>query len=162
MKTARLKIPSKLILLSSFLIIFGAIGCSPNAENTSEESAAVEEKKSEEFPEYGVGPITNVELAAVIEKELATKGKELFDANCTACHKIGERYVGPDLAEVTERRNPAWVMNMIMNPVEMTQKDPIAKQLLGEYLTQMADQNINEEQARAILEYLREVKQENQ
>ena len=150
------------MLLSSFLFIFGAIGCSSNAENTTEKSTVIEEKKSEEIPEYGVGPVSSVKLAAEIEKDLAEKGKALFDANCTACHKFGERYVGPDLIDVTEKRNPAWVMNMIINPVEMTQKDPIAKQLLGEYLTQMADQNIEEDQARAILEYLRKVNQENQ
>ena len=96
-----------------------------------------------------------MELPAEIDQALADKGKLVFENNCTACHKLGERYVGPDLTGVTERRNPAWIMNMIMNPTEMTQKDPIAKKLLAEYLSPMADQNISEPDARAIVEYFR-------
>lgn len=46
-------------------------------------------------------------------------------------------------------------MNMIINPVEMTQKDPTAKELLGEYMAQMTNQNVGEKEARALLEYLR-------
>jgi hypothetical protein len=47
-------------------------------------------------------------------------------------------------------------MNMILNPEEMVQKDPIAKQLLVEYNgAPMANQNLTEDEARAILEYFR-------
>jgi len=49
-------------------------------------------------------------------------------------------------------------MNMILNPDEMVQKDPIAKALLAEYLSPMANQNLTEEQARAVLEYFRTLK----
>lgn len=48
-------------------------------------------------------------------------------------------------------------MNMILNPSEMVQKDPIAKGHLAEYPTQMPFQNVSQEDARAILEYLRSV-----
>ena len=44
---------------------------------------------------------------------------------------------------------------MIMNPEEMVEKDPAAKALLAEYLAPMANQNITEEEARAILEFFR-------
>jgi hypothetical protein len=37
----------------------------------------------------------------------------------------------------------------------MTKKDPEAKKLLAEHLTQMTNQNVNEQDARAILEFLR-------
>jgi hypothetical protein len=47
-------------------------------------------------------------------------------------------------------------MNMILNPTEMTQKDPQAKALLAEHLTQMTNQNVEEKDARALLEYLRQ------
>ena len=68
---------------------------------------------------------------------------------------MGKRVVGPALAGVTERRTPEWIMNMIMNPEEMVEKDPAAKALLAEYLAPMANQNITEEEARAILEFFR-------
>lgn len=44
---------------------------------------------------------------------------------------------------------------MMLNPVEMTQKDPEAKRLYQEYLLQMTFQDVTEDDARAILEYFR-------
>lgn len=50
-------------------------------------------------------------------------------------------------------------MNMIMNPEQMIKEDPIAIQLLKEANgAPMANQNVSEEQARAILEYFRTIK----
>lgn len=50
---------------------------------------------------------------------------------------------------------------MIMNPMEMVQKDPIAKELLMEYNgTPMANQNLTQEETRAVLEYFRTLKSE--
>ena len=47
---------------------------------------------------------------------------------------------------------------MILNPEEMIANDPIAKQLLLEANgAPMANQHLNEEQARAILEYFRTI-----
>ncbi|MBX7137528.1 MAG: cytochrome c [Oligoflexia bacterium] len=108
-----------------------------------------------ETSEIGVGPIKKVELQP-IDSALAAKGQALFQTKCSACHKLDERYVGPPLAGVTKRRTPEWVMNMIMNPQEMTQKDPAAQELLGEYLTQMASLNLTEPEARSLLEFLRQ------
>lgn len=92
--------------------------------------------------------------------KLVEEGKKVFELKCTACHKLEERYVGPALKGITKRRKPEWIMNMILNPIEMTQKDPIAKQLLSEYLTQMTYQDIKENEARAILEYFRYIDRE--
>jgi hypothetical protein len=47
-------------------------------------------------------------------------------------------------------------MNMIMNPTEMTQKDPVAKDLLAEFATQMADFKVPQADARKILEFFRQ------
>lgn len=103
----------------------------------------------------GVGPVTEVKLEAV-SADMATKGKAVFEAKCTACHKLDQRYVGPALGGITKRRTPEWVMNMILNPIEMTQKDPAAKELLGEYLTQMTFQNVSQDEARQLLEFFRQ------
>lgn len=47
-------------------------------------------------------------------------------------------------------------MNMIINPERMIKEDPIAEALFEEYnRTPMLNQNISEEDARAIAEYLR-------
>ena len=105
----------------------------------------------------GVGPITQVNIPATVDAALAAKGKAVFETKCSACHKLDERYVGPALGGVTTRRTPEWVMNMILNPVEMTQKDPVAQEMFGEFLIQMTFQNVSQDEARQILEYFREV-----
>jgi mono/diheme cytochrome c family protein len=104
----------------------------------------------------GVGPITaKITVDAKVDAAMAAKGKSLFESRCTACHKLDARYVGPALAGVTKRRRPEWIMNMILNPGEMTQKDETAEALLAEYLTQMANQNLTQDEARMVLEFFR-------
>ena len=47
-------------------------------------------------------------------------------------------------------------MNMILNPTEMLQKDPTAMSLLKEYNNvMMLNQNLTEDETRAIAEYFR-------
>ena len=65
--------------------------------------------------------------------------------------------MGPSLGGVTERRSPEWIMNMILSPEKMIKEDPIAKQLMVESnMAMMANQGLNEDEARSILEYFRE------
>lgn len=104
--------------------------------------------------EHGIGPIKEVALGR-ISNELADQGKTIFTTKCSACHKVGERYVGPDLKDVTKRRTPEFIMNMILNPDEMVKRHPVVKELLTTYLTPMTFQNVSQEDARAILEYFR-------
>ncbi|GGH69797.1 MAG: cytochrome c [Bacteroidetes bacterium] len=119
----------------------------PVAEKVDPESVALQN--------HGVGPITSVEMGE-LDIQLVESGKALFEAKCTACHKIDKKYIGPALMGVTERRTPEWVMNMILNPSEMIAKDPLAKKLVGDSNgAVMADQSLTEEEARSILEYLR-------
>ena len=103
----------------------------------------------------GIGPVKNLIIPTTLDKKLVEEGKKIFEMKCSACHNIDTKKVGPALKGVILRRKPEWIMNMIMNPSGMTQKDPTAKKLLGEYMTQMADQTIDEKSARTLLEYLR-------
>lgn len=155
MKLNMLKIKYQVILLASISIM--GFGCSSDKRNNQQENTENKSQPSEAIAEHGVGPVEQVDLSAGIDPALVEKGKAIFEAKCTACHKFDERYVGPALAGVTERRNPAWIMNMIINPQEMTQKDPVAKGLLAEYMVQMVNQNVTEDDSRALLEYFRSV-----
>jgi hypothetical protein len=104
----------------------------------------------------GVGPITSVTWNDEIDTELAAKGEEKYNAICTACHMAEQRMIGPALKGVYDRRSPEWVMNMILNPDGMLKEDPIAKALLKEHNNAiMLNQNLSEEEARAVAEYLR-------
>ena len=104
----------------------------------------------------GVGPITSLVFPDEIDQEMAAAGEAKFKAICTACHMVDQRMIGPAMEGVYERRSPEWVMNMMLNPTEMLKEDPIAKALLKEYNNAiMLDQNLSEEDARALAEYLR-------
>ena len=104
----------------------------------------------------GVGPVKEVKLGPV-DPALVEKGKRVFEQKCAACHKFEERYVGPALGGITRRRSPEWIMNMILNPQGMLEKDPTAKDLLAEYYTPMTFQNVTEADARAVLDLARSV-----
>lgn len=160
------KLQFKSVYLNILLCLFAAVafsvtGCSPGTNEKGEAGVATKETASaEEAPEIGVGPVKSVELSDELDEALVSEGLSIFESKCSACHQIDERYVGPAMKGLTERRNPVWIMNMVINPVEMTQKDPIAKKLLSEYLTQMVNQNITEPDARALLEYFRSIDKE--
>jgi mono/diheme cytochrome c family protein len=104
----------------------------------------------------GVGPITSVTFDDEINTELAAAGEAKFKTICVTCHMVDKRMIGPAMKGVYERRSPEWVMNMILNPDGMIAEDPIAKALLKEYNNApMLNQNLSEEDARALAEYLR-------
>ena len=105
---------------------------------------------------HGIGPVKAFELPAEVDQVLAQKGQEIYESKCTACHKPDKKFIGPAPKDILTRRTPAWVMNMILNPDEMVQKDPMAKKLLMEFNgSPMANQNLTQEEARAVLEYFR-------
>lgn len=104
--------------------------------------------------EHGIGPVEAFEPGP-LDAAMAERGADIFKLKCSACHKMDTRYVGPALATVTQDRSPAYIMNMVLNPAEMIEKHPEAKKKFAEFMTPMPNQNITEEEARAILEYLR-------
>jgi len=147
-----------LVLLLSVLFI---TSCG-NSDKKSDDKAgsADSEKKVFDNPldDKGIGPVTSLVLPAEIDEALAAKGKEIFKAKCSACHKETERFIGPALVGIFERRSPEWIMNMILNPEVMVKENEAAKKLLAEYVAPMANQNLTEEEARAVLEYFRTIK----
>ena len=123
---------------------------------TEEKKTEVSEGVPVDLDNKGIGPIKNVEFADEIDTEMAARGEAQFNAICVACHMGDQRMIGPAMKGVYERRSPEWVMNMILNPDGMLREDPIAKALLKEYNNAiMLNQNLTEEEARDLAEYLR-------
>jgi mono/diheme cytochrome c family protein len=127
---------SLVIIPSLFIALFYLGGCSSQDD------------------ELGIGPVKEVKLGA-IDNSLVEKGQQTFNTKCSSCHKFDSRLVGPPLQGVTQRRKPEWIMNMILNPQQMTQENQIAKELFATYLVQMTFQDVTQDDARAILEYFR-------
>jgi protein SCO1 len=84
-------------------------------------------------------------------------GGLLFKRICAPCHTIGvgDR-VGPDLRDVTARRDRAWLTNMIRNPKKMfADKDPIALALAEKFPgVRMPVLGISNSDAEELLSYL--------
>lgn len=57
------------------------------------------------------------------------KGKELFNANCAACHQLDNKLVGPPLKKIGEKRDKKWLNKWIKNSqalINSGDKDAIA------------------------------------
>lgn len=109
----------------------------------------------------GFGPVKEKIELGEIDTELAATGKKIFDSKCASCHKLDERYIGPAQRDVLERISPEFFMNMVLNPDENIDKHPRTKKMLVEYnMTRMTNQNINRQDANALLEYFRLVGKE--
>ena len=121
------------------------------------QSMQAAEKPKYEYPDdNGIGPIKEVKLGP-INNSLVEKGEKIFDTKCVACHKLDSRLVGPPLRNITKKNTPEFIMNYLLNTVDMQKKDPIMKKLVEEYKIVMPDQQLTKDDAREILEYFRSV-----
>lgn len=49
----------------------------------------------------------------------AVKGKELFNANCAACHKLDAKSTGPALRNVADKYDKEWIYKWVHNSAEL-------------------------------------------
>jgi cytochrome c oxidase subunit 2 len=85
------------------------------------------------------------------------RGREIFEEKCTECHSIGLGAVsGPDLHNVTARRDEDWLIRFITAPDKMLAVDPVAQKLLEEFDNyEMPNLGLSPEDAAAIIGYIR-------
>ena len=106
----------------------------------------------------GIGKFQNVELTHPLDEAMVKKGQNISEVKCLPCHKLtDEKLVGPGWAGVTDRRTPEWIMNFVTNVDEMLNKDPNAQAMLEVCMVRMPNQNLSDEEARAVLEYMRKI-----
>ena len=87
---------------------------------------------------------------------MADNGNKVYSVKCQSCHKLtNERLVGPGWKGVTGRNAAEWIMNFITNTDEMLNKDPKAQAQLEICLVRMTNQNLADEDARALYEFMR-------
>jgi len=97
-----------------------------------------------------------VTLNEPVEASMVANGKVIYDMKCASCHKLdGIRVVGPGFEGITNKRRPEWIMNMITNTEVMLDEDPVAQALLEECLMRMPNQNVSQQEARELLEFMR-------
>ncbi|HJV65317.1 MAG TPA: cytochrome c [Geomonas sp.] len=92
-----------------------------------------------------------------VDSALASKGKELFAADCASCHTFGKgAAAGPDLQGVTHRDSAQWSAKFISAPENLVKSDPHAQELMNKYLVQMPNFHLSADQIQAINAYLRQ------
>jgi len=89
---------------------------------------------------------------------LAQDGASVFKSKCAACHTVNKgRLVGPDLANVHNRRSEDWIHNFVNASQTMIKSgDEQAVAIFEEYnQTIMPDQNLSDAEFQAMLEYIK-------
>jgi cytochrome c len=105
----------------------------------------------------GVGPFKDVKLGPVDQMKVR-KGLGVFMDKCFLCHELDNKKLGPPLRNITKQETPEFILNMIVNPAVMQKENEKIKEQLKKYNNlPMLDQQISQQDALNILEYLRSV-----
>lgn len=153
----------KLFVLTLVVLFVGFIascggddnGKEKTDENTTEATAESGTENPSYDPHRGEGKFTSIELGP-LDAGKAELGNQIVQVKCSSCHKLtDERLVGPGWAGVTKRRKPEWIMNFITNTDVMIDKDPEVQAQLELCLVRMPNQNLSDDDARNILEFMR-------
>lgn len=153
----------------AIILIIGAFAAScggdKSSENQSSEPAAASEPAANEpaksenpsyDPTRGAGKFTKVDVSPTLDKAMADNGEKVYSVKCSGCHKLtDEKLVGPGWAGVTGRHTPEWILNFSTNTAEMLDKDPKAQAQLEICLVRMPNQNLSDDEARHVYEFMR-------
>jgi len=159
----------KKILLSG-IIAFLVASCGNSSDEQSQTPSAIAAKKEADKadhkettdsvaaydPNRGEGKFTKVDVSPTLDAAMAESGNKTFTVKCSACHKLTEeKLVGPGWKGVTGRHTAEWIMNFATNPDAMIDKDPKAQAMLEICLVRMPNQNLSDDEARALYEFMR-------
>lgn len=145
-------------IISALLYACSGNTSSSNSTSTNDTSGAKSvnpDAISQYDPHRGEGKFSNVEVGP-LNVTMADAGKKVYDVKCSSCHKLtNEKLVGPGWSGITQKQTPEWIMNFITNPDAMIDKDPELQAQLEICLVRMPNQNLNDEDARSVLEFMR-------
>jgi hypothetical protein len=149
----------KLLFLSLMTLFVVACG-NQSGDNKQPATASAQTKPADGNPSYdqkrGEGKFSNVSVSSTLETAKADAGSKVYAVKCSACHKLTEeKLVGPGWKGVTGRHSAEWIMNFATNPDVMIDKDPKAQAMLELCLVRMPNQNLTDDDARNIYEFMR-------
>nr|WP_313994700.1 c-type cytochrome [Xanthocytophaga flavus]MDJ1493025.1 c-type cytochrome [Xanthocytophaga flavus] len=147
------------VILVALCIGACSSGASDSTESSEGQEALEKAMKDGEAKEVHGSQISeaDIKLTNPLNQGMITSGQSIYDTKCSACHKLtDEKLVGPGWKDVTKRRQPAWIMNMITNVEMMLEKDPEAQKMLEQCLVRMPNQNVTQADARNLLEFMRQ------
>jgi mono/diheme cytochrome c family protein len=103
-------------------------------------------------PKENVGGETIAKVDPAVER-----GKKIFKANCTACHKLDKKLIGPALYKIGEKRSLAWLKLWIKdNNALRASGDADAKAIFEEYkgMPMTAFPQLSEQDIEDVVKYL--------
>ena len=91
-----------------------------------------------------------------IRSPSASIGKNLFEANCAACHQLDHKVIGPSLRGVVSKTSKEWFTNWVVNPKKFIQENQEAANLFKEYneLQHTTFSSLKEKDIDQLIEYL--------
>jgi len=151
----------KLLVLAIFGLGVAACGGNSSEEKSEKKEGSSESAKTDNGnpsydPNRGAGKFTKVDVSNTLDVAKADAGEKVFSVKCNSCHKLTEeKLVGPGWKGVTDRHTAEWIMNFATNPDEMLNKDPKAQAMLEICLVRMPNQNLSDDDARNVYEFMR-------
>lgn len=151
----------KYLFAISAFISFLAIRCSSDTQMKKPDNKMTSGNKdtvviSQGVNSKGIGRFKEIKLTHPLDEKMITSGEIIYNAKCFACHKLtNEKLVGPGWKGVTDRRAPEWIMNFITNTQVMLDKDLLAQSEMVTCVVRMPNQDLTDEQARQMLEFMR-------
>ena len=143
------------------IVLMAALSCGGCGGKQAEQAATPEAQPPASAPAAGFVVPAGLDQGprageSPVVEPLAAQGEKLFQARgCVACHGFGKKVLGPDLKGVAMQRTAQWMETQILHPIEMVQQDPISRQLMAEFKTQMTNQGLTPDEARAVVEYIK-------
>lgn len=151
----------KLVMLLTLAAFIGACGGGKSNDGAAAPDPYDATKKTENGnpsydPKRGEGKFTKVEVGGTLDAAMAANGEKVYGVKCSSCHKTtDEKLVGPGWKGVTGRNSAEWIMNFVTNTDEMLSKDPKAQAQLEICLVRMPNQNLSDDEARSLYEFMR-------
>jgi len=126
-------------------------------QKNAHETLSNQELDSLTDPAKGLGIVRNVALTNPLELDKVERGRAIYQAECKSCHTLDDQLtVGPGWKDITNRRKPEWIMNMITNVDVMLDNDEEAQKLLESCDTRMKVETMSLSDARDVLEFMRQ------
>ncbi len=147
-----------LLFMGAFIAACGGASenATPASDNTGTENAKSESGNPSYDPQRGEGKFTKVEVGETLDAAMAASGEKVYSVKCGSCHKLtSEKLVGPGWLGVTDRHTAEWIMNFATNTDAMLDKDPKAQAQLEICLVRMPNQNLSDDDARHLYEFMR-------
>jgi len=96
--------------------------------------------------------------STMVQAQDAKAGEALFKANCTTCHRVQGKLVGPELKGMSDRHEEGWLIKWIKNSQSLIAAgDPTAVALFEEYNKQVmtAFPQLSDDDVRDIIAYVK-------